>query len=124
MNPAHLVGVGGALGAVARYLVGLLVESSGLDDAGFPWATFVVNVLGTFLLGVLTFGAVADDAMLLLGVGACGAFTTFSSFSFETVRTWETGRRRLAAGYAVGTLLAAGVALGLSWGLVTALAGH
>lgn len=123
MNPAHLVGVGGALGAVARYLVGLLVESTGHGEGAFPVATFTVNVLGTFLLGVLTFSAADSDVMLLLGVGACGAFTTFSSFSFDVVRAWETGHRRMAVGYAVGTLLAAGTALGAAWGLVTALSG-
>lgn len=123
MNPAHLVGLGGALGAVARYGVGLLVESSDVGDGGFPVATFAVNVVGTFVLGLLTFASVGGDAMLLLGVGACGAFTTFSSFSFDAVRAWETGSRRLAVGYAVGTLLAAAGALGFAWALLAALGG-
>lgn len=114
--PAHLVGVGGALGAVLRYWVGLEIER---EDV--PASTFVVNVLGTFLLGLLAFSGVGGDAMLFVGTGACGSFTTFSSFSFETVRAWETGRRRLAAGYALGTLVAAGGALGAAW-LVAGLA--
>ena len=114
-DPAHLVGLGGAAGAVARYAVGELVVDSLLADAELPVATFVVNVLGTFLFGLLTFAGVGGDAMLLVGVGACGAFTTFSSFSFDAVRAWETGSRGLAAGYAVGTLLAAGAAIGAAW---------
>lgn len=117
-DPAHLVGIGGALGAVARYLVGQVVEASDLNSGGdgsFPLSTFLVNVIGTFLLGLLTFGGVGGDVMLLVGVGACGAFTTFSSFSFDTVRAWELGNRRLAVGYALGTLLAAGGVLALAW---------
>ncbi|MFB6220372.1 MAG: CrcB family protein [Halolamina sp.] len=108
-----LVGLGGASGAVARYGVGELLETG-----GFPTATFAVNVLGTFALGLLTFGGAGTEAMLLVGTGACGAFTTFSSFSVETVEAWERGERGVAAGYALGTLTAAGVALGVAWVLV------
>lgn len=122
-DPAQLVGVGGAVGAVARHGVGALVAARGLDGPGFPVATFTVNVVGTFLLGLLTFAGVGGETMLLVGVGACGAFTTFSSFSFDTVRVWESGDRRLAAGYAVGTLLAATAALGAAW-IVVALGGR
>jgi CrcB protein len=114
-NPAHLVGIGGALGAVARYVVGELLVARGVDGYEFPVTTFTVNVAGTFLLGLLTFADVGGDTMLLVGVGACGAFTTFSSFSFDTVRAWERGRPLLAVGYALGTLLAAGGALGAAW---------
>jgi len=112
-----LVGVGGAAGAVARYLVGQLFASHPASER-FPAATLTVNVLGTFLLGLLTFGGAGGEAMLLAGTGACGAFTTFSSFSVQTVDAWERGERGLAAGYALGTLAAAAVALGLAWLLV------
>lgn len=108
-----LVGLGGALGAVARYGVGELVEMDGL-----PIATFAVNVLGTFVLGLLTFAGADDEILLLVGTGACGAFTTFSSFSVGTVEAWERGDRWLAVGYALGTLIGAGVALLLAWLLV------
>ncbi|WP_049979601.1 fluoride efflux transporter CrcB [Halolamina rubra] len=110
-----LVGLGGALGATLRYAVG---EALADVDAPFPASTLAVNTLGTFVLGLLTFGGAGDDVLLLLGTGTCGAFTTFSSFSVETVRAWEDGDRTLATGYALGTLALAGVALGIAWLLV------
>lgn len=108
-----LVGIGGALGAVARYAVGELVQTDGV-----PAATLTVNVLGTFVLGLLTFGGAGSEIALLVGTGACGAFTTFSAFSVGTVEVWARGDRWLAVGYALGTLVAAGVALLLAWLLV------
>lgn len=110
---AHLVGAGGALGALARYGV-----TRALARDGVPAGTLAVNVLGSFLLGLLTFAGAGSDAMLFVGVGACGSFTTFSSFSFETVRLWEDGYRWRAAGHAVGTLAAALLAVGAAWGVV------
>jgi CrcB protein len=110
-----LVGLGGALGAVLRYTVGQLLSDI---DAPFPASTLAVNTVGTFGLGLLTVAGAGEDWLLLLGTGTCGAFTTFSSFSVETVRTWEGGDRALAAGYALGTLALAAAALGLAWLLV------
>ncbi|WP_079233688.1 CrcB family protein [Halolamina sp. CBA1230] len=110
-----LVGLGGAVGAVLRYAAGELLADA---DAPFPASTLAVNTLGTFALGLLTFAGAGDEALLLLGTGTCGAFTTFSSFSVETVRAWEGGDRAVAAGYAGGTLVLAGVALGIAWLLV------
>ncbi|MCX2818362.1 CrcB family protein [Haladaptatus sp. F3-133] len=75
-----LVALGGSLGAPARYAVGTLTT-----DTRIPVSTLGVNVLGSFLLGVVTFGIASDTVALTVGVGACGAFTTFSSFSYETV---------------------------------------
>lgn len=112
-----LVAVGGALGAVARFAVGAALEDHPVSET-IPAATLTVNALGTFLLGLLTFGGAGSDAMALLGTGVCGAFTTFSSFSVQTVERWERGERALAAGYALGTLAVAGAALGVSWLLV------
>jgi CrcB protein len=110
LDPAHLVGVGGALGALARYAVG-----EAIDREDLPLDTFAVNVLGSFLLGIVTFLGAGDDLALFVGTGACGAFTTFSSFSFETVRLFERGDRRLAIANAAGTLLAATGAVGAAW---------
>lgn len=110
-----LVGLGGALGAVARYGVG---EALADADAPFPVSTLAVNTLGTFALGLLTFGAAGTETLLLLGTGTCGAFTTFSSFSVETVLAWEKGDRAVATGYAGGTLALAGLSLGIAWLLV------
>jgi len=115
MIPAPLlVGLGGAVGAVARFTVGELVDSHPITQ-NLPSSTLVVNILGTFLLGLLTFGGAGSETMLLVGTGACGAFTTFSSFSVQTVDRWEGGEQVLALGYALGTLALAGVALGIAW---------
>ncbi len=78
-----------------------------------------VNVLGSFVLGVVAFASVNSDILLFVGVGAAGSFTTFSSFSFETVRLWEDGYRRQATVNALGNLGGALVALGVAWGIVT-----
>jgi CrcB protein len=103
-------------GAVARHLVGKSVEGEYLD-------TLTVNVVGSFLLGAIVAAPSAgsvDQVTLAVGVGFCGAFTTFSSFAFETIRLAETGRPRRAVANAVGTLAAALLAVGVG-GAVTAL---
>jgi len=110
---AALVGVGGALGAVARYAVGQLI-----DGTAFPWPTLLVNAAGSFLLGAVVLGSADAAVASLVGTGFCGAFTTFSSFSFETVELWERGRRRLAALNATGNLAASLAAFGLAWVVV------
>ena len=109
-SPAVLVGLGGTLGALLRYGTTRLV-----DAEAFPFGTLAVNVLGSFALGSLVFAGVGDDALLALGVGACGSFTTFSSFAHDTVRLYEAGRRRRALANAVGTFLAAVGAVGVAW---------
>lgn len=110
-----LVGTGGAIGAVLRYLVILSV-----DGDRFPTETFTVNVLGSFVLGIVTFAGLGSGVGLAVGVGACGAFTTFSSFSVDTVRLVDGDEPVLAGVYAGGTLLAALAAVGLAWVLVQA----
>lgn len=99
MEPAHLVGTGGAIGAVCRHYMGLWIQHD-----QFPLGTLGVNVVGSFILGLVTFVGLPTDAALLVGTGACGSFTTYSSFSFETVRLWETGDKLRATVYAGGTL--------------------
>lgn len=78
------VGLGGVLGAIARHLVGERVDTNTVD-------TLTVNVVGSFFLGALVAAPVGESVLLLAGTGFCGAFTTFSSFAFETVRLAETG---------------------------------
>lgn len=98
-----LVGVGGVLGAWTRHLLGERVETETLD-------TFLVNVLGSFFFGAILAAPVTEAVVLALGIGFCGAFTTFSTFTFETVRHFETGSRQWAmlnaAGHLVGAILA------------------
>lgn len=115
-----IVFLGGGFGAVCRYLFGVgVVRLSG--PAQGPLATFMINVLGSFLMGVLigfltrTTGA-ADRWRLLLGVGVLGGFTTFSSFSLEAVMMIERKAYALAAVYIVGSVVLG--LLGLMVGLM------
>lgn len=117
--PAQLVGAGGALGAVLRYLVGEFIPSE-----RFPFGTLAVNVFGSFALGVVTFVAASTDIVLFVGIGVCGSFTTYSSFSVETVRLWESGSRLRAGLYAVGTLCLCLLAVGGAWGVVSLVGGR
>ncbi|MGM0370938.1 MAG: fluoride efflux transporter CrcB [Halobacteriota archaeon] len=112
----YLVGFGGMIGASLRHVVSTWVEHE-----EFPLGTLTVNVLGSFLLGLLTFAGVTNSTMLLFGVGLCGSFTTFSSFSVDTVHLWEAGDQFLATGYALGNFLGAVAAIGVAWLLVTGL---
>ena len=89
-----LVGLGGFAGAVARYLIDGWVTSHVRD--GFPWGTFVINMGGSFAVGVL-FGLAIERTILPadirapLMIGFIGAYTTFSTLMLETWRLWETG---------------------------------
>jgi len=89
-----LVLAGGAVGAPLRYLTDRAVQAR--HDSLFPWGTFVVNATGSLLLGLLTgaaaSGAVGPSVTALLGTGLCGALTTYSTFSYETLRLAERGR--------------------------------
>lgn len=116
-----VVGAAGAAGAVARYLVDGLVQdrTSGL----FPAGTLVVNVAGSFVLGVVTGLALHHPALhatrTAVGAGFCGALTTWSSTSWETVRLAEEGAARTAlaqlAANVGGSLVAAGIGLAIGW---------
>lgn len=108
-----LISIGGAVGAVLRYVVGQLI-----DNTPFPWATLVVNALGSFILGSVIFGVSDSDILLLVSVGFCGAFTTFSSFSFQTVSLWEQGERRGAFLNAFGNLIVSLLAFEAAWVLI------
>ena len=91
-----LVAVGAAVGAPMRYLTDRAVQAR--HDTVFPWGTFAVNVVGSFVLGLVVGataggGVVADRVGLLVGTGFCGGFTTYSTFSYETLRLAEEGAR-------------------------------
>lgn len=101
-----LVAGGGALGAVARYLTDWVVAAR--LGRGFPWGTLLVNVVGSFMLGLIVGAAVDPSAALLLGTGFCGALTTYSTFAADAAALLTTGARLRAAAYAV-----ASVSLGL-----------
>ena len=117
-EPAHLVGTGGAIGAISRHLV--YRRLAGIADT-FPVATLTVNVVGSFVFGAAIFAGAGESTIQLVGIGACGSFTTFSSFSVETVGLWENGHRRLAVFSAVGNLALSFVGIGLAWLVVSGL---
>lgn len=103
------VGLGGALGALLRALTGRWIQS------GFPIATLAVNVVGSFLLAV-AYAALPLDAELaraFVGIGVCGALTTFSTFILDTVILARSGQWRRAGTYLFGTLSLCCLA---SWG--------
>jgi CrcB protein len=84
---AALVFLGAAVGAPLRYLTDRLVQSR--NNSLFPWGTFSVNLAGCLILGALTGATVSHPVFALLGTGFCGAFTTYSTFSYETWRLAE-----------------------------------
>ncbi|WP_030241051.1 fluoride efflux transporter CrcB [Streptomyces sp. NRRL S-350] len=106
-----LVVAGAMVGAPLRYLTDRAVQAR--HDSVFPWGTFTVNVAGCLVLGLVTgavtAGAASSQVQLLLGTGLCGALTTYSTFSYETLRLAETGAGRYALANAAGSV-AAGLA--------------
>jgi CrcB protein len=97
MTAVLLVALGAAVGAPARYLTDRAVQRR--LGTGFPWGTLTVNVAGSLLLGFLA-GLPASPAWTaLLGTGFCGALTTYSTFSWETLSLARAGARRRAAAY-------------------------
>jgi fluoride exporter len=93
---AVLVMLGAAIGAPLRYLVDRFVQQR--HDSVFPWGTCVVNIAGSAVLGGLTGASTALPGGLaaFLGAGFCGAFTTYSTFGYETVRLVQQRARFLA----------------------------
>ncbi|QIB73060.1 CrcB family protein [Halogeometricum borinquense] len=106
-----LVGIGGTLGALARYGVDLALS-------GGRRSTLAVNVLGSIALGALVAAPISSTAATVFGTGFCGAFTTFSSFAVSVAEDASDGQRWRAVQYAVGTLLAALVGVALGGGVV------
>lgn len=110
-----LIAVGAVTGAISRYEVDRWAMSWN-PHLGFPWGTFIINISGSLLIGVLA-NALPLDARsrLLLMVGFCGSFTTFSTFSLEIVKLIMTGQHAIALGY---------VALSVVGGPVVCYAGY
>jgi CrcB protein len=118
-----LVLLGGALGAPVRYVVDLMVQSR--HDSVLPWGTFAVNAAGSLILGTAAGGVAAaggpDWVLTLVGTGFCGALTTFSTFSFETVRLAEEGELRAAAVNVAGSVVVGAAACAAGWSVAMAL---
>ncbi|MGR8009756.1 fluoride efflux transporter FluC [Streptomyces hypolithicus] len=126
-----LVAVGAAIGAPLRYLTDRAVQGRCAGEGLFPWGTFVVNAVASLVLGVLT-GALVSGALVsgalvssgtyaLLGTGLCGALSTYSTFSYETLTLAERGRPFLAAVNVAASLLVGLGAVALGSGLARGL---
>lgn len=117
-----VVAAGGFVGAPSRYVLDRAVNKRVESD--LPWGTFLVNISGSFLLGLLTGLSLGHHlspvARAMLGSGFCGAYTTFSTFTYETTRLLEVGQILEAAVNVVGSVVvgllgaAAGLAIGLA----------
>ena len=111
------VALGGALGSVGRFwLNGLVTERTG---GGFPWGTLLINVLGSFAIGIFaTMPATQDTTKKFLMAGLCGGFTTFSAFSLQTLELMQAGEIIPALGYAIGSVVLCVLATYAGWALV------
>ncbi len=112
-----LVALGGAAGSVLRYWLGLLL--AGWLGTAFPWGTLLINIGGSFIIGWLATGATpeANTMRLLLMVGFCGGFTTFSSFSLQTLELLQQGAWVAAWANMIGSVAFCMGAVTLGWAL-------
>jgi fluoride exporter len=118
-----LIALGAAVGAPARYLTDRAVQAR--HDSVFPWGTLTVNVVGSFVLGMLTAaatrGAVSSGLTAAVGTGFCGALTTYSTFGYETLRLTEERAGFEAVANVVASLAAGLGAAALGWAVGAAL---
>ena len=96
-----MVGIGGFIGSVCRYLIGLLPIET---NSGFPVKTLIINIAGSFCIGLITALAVKNKGLneqivLMLKVGVCGGFTTFSTFAYESTDLMKSGHVAVALIY-------------------------
>jgi fluoride exporter len=117
------VALGASVGAPLRYLIDREIQIR--HDTVFPWGTLTANLAGCLVLGFLVAALTRLPSAVeaTLGTGFCGALTTYSTFSFETLRLLEGGSRFYAVTYLVASLLGGLGAVGLGWTLGTWLAG-
>lgn len=110
-----LIALGAGIGAPARYLTDRAVQSR--HRTAFPWGTLTVNVLASLALGVLVGAGLDPGLVALLGTGFCGTLSTYSAFSYETLRLSAAGARRQAVLNVLLTLLVGIGAAALGWAL-------
>jgi len=113
------IGVGGALGAMLRYVV--VLASSRVFGVGFPYGTMTVNIVGSIIMGMVVAhtmheASLSDEMRALIITGFLGGFTTFSAFSLDVVSLFERGDNMAVVGYIMGSIILSvvGLMLGMS----------
>ena len=114
MNRYVMIGIGGFLGAIARYQIAVMIQAR--VPAGFPWGTFVVNVSGCFIMGIvmtlLTERLIVNpEWRFLIPIGFIGAYTTFSTFAYELFQANTEGAWLVGGAYLAASVIAGYVAL-------------
>jgi CrcB protein len=114
------VAVGGALGSLARFW--LAAAMTVLTGPRFPWGTLLINILGSFIIGLVAAVTMAParipmhpDIRVFLMVGICGGFTTFSAFSLQTLELMQSGEILPASGYVVGSVVLCLLGVWFGW---------
>ena len=108
MKQLILVFLGGGIGTVLRFIISKLTPH---NDTGFPWGTFSANLIGCFILGLIsgyffkTTSSSQSDIVLFATVGICGGFTTFSSFAYENLNFLKSGDHATFIAYSLITLI-------------------
>ena len=97
------VGIGGFIGSICRYLIGLLPVK---PENGFPVKTLMINIIGAFIISMITALAAKNKSLnpqvvLMMKVGICGGFTTFSTFAYEAVDLMQSGSSTVALSYII-----------------------
>jgi CrcB protein len=112
-----MIALGAAVGAPMRYLADRAITAR--HDSLFPWGTFTVNVVASLAAGVLAgaAGHLSSQAAALVGTGFCGALSTYSTFSYETLRLTQDGARLYAAANVALSIVAGLAAAALGWWL-------
>lgn len=98
-----LLGIGGAFGSLTRYKLGNIISKR--TKSKFPFGTFIINITGAFLLGVLTSSGISKNMSILLADGFMGAYTTFSTFMYEGFNLFQYRKKLNAFVYVILTLI-------------------
>jgi CrcB protein len=120
MKNIILVFLGAGFGGVLRYAIGNIIKWNGTN---FPWATFAVNIIGCFLIGLILAYSLKNETFstnykLLLTTGVCGGFTTFSALSAESLQLIKQGNWMLALAYIICSIVLGIVACGIGFQMI------
>ena len=110
-----MVLLGSGIGGVLRFWLGNAVAAT--IGTEFPWGTLVINVLGSFVIGLAATGLPGADSRTFVMVGLCGGFTTFSAYSLQVLDLLQTGRTAAAAAYVAASVIVCVTATGAGWAL-------